>query len=160
SQVPTINLYKYTAQFSNPTVDLVSTAAFGTEQFDFALPVDLDLDGDLDLILAKTLENGGMPGALPKLLGSLKASYNIGAGRPQFNPAVPIPNSFETQNDLFGLQIDDFDQDGLPDLVVAYFLQKKIVIYKNTGTGFVHAFQVDDADFYARDATIIDIDKD
>lgn len=82
---------------------------------DFALPVDLDQDGLNDLILAQ-LWDGSQAFSGP--LGAVRVLYNTGGqNSPDFTVGQRelLPTS---ANPILGVHIDDFDQDGMPDLAV------------------------------------------
>lgn len=82
---------------------------------DFALPVDLDQDGLNDLILAQLWD--GSP-TFTGPLGAVRALYNTGAQSAPAFAASPREVLATSTNAILGVQIDDFDQDGLPDLAV------------------------------------------
>ena len=82
---------------------------------DFALPVDLDQDGLNDLILAQLWDGSqGFSGPL----GAVRVLYNSGGeNSPQFTQS-PRELVATPGNPILGVHIDDFDQDGMPDLAV------------------------------------------
>lgn len=82
---------------------------------DFALPVDLDQDGLNDLILAQ-LWDGSQAFSGP--LGAVRVLYNAGSQNSPDFPMIQREIVATAATPILGVHIDDFDQDGMPDLAV------------------------------------------
>lgn len=125
---------------------------------DIALPIDLDKDGDLDLVLIKTLE---VQSGNNFVHGNVDIKINQGntASAAFTQDPINIDASY-----LIGAQVDDYDGDGLPDIVVANYAEKKFSVYHNigpnsSGSPFVATYQLT-GNYGARIAYFYDVDGD
>lgn len=82
---------------------------------DFALPVDLDQDGLNDLILAQLWDGSTM---FSGPLGAVRVLYNAGGQNSPDFPMLQRETVATAASPILGVHIDDFDQDGMPDLAV------------------------------------------
>lgn len=125
-------------------------------EHDFAIPTDLDKDGDLDLVLIKTFE---LPA--PGQFNSGQVNYLMNNGTVQ-NPMFTQDATQLNSSFLIGAQVDDFDGDGYPDIVVAEYGEKRFRVYHNLGlaqTRFSAPFELSGT-YGARSAYFQDIDGD
>lgn len=97
---------------------------------DFAIPVDFNRDGFNDLVLIQ-LWDGNAP--FGGVTGAVHVAHNSGAqGKPVFlaEHIVPVPFSPSL---VLTAKVDDFDQDGFPDLaiVTANLNGGEVLLYRN-----------------------------
>lgn len=143
-------------QITGSTINGTGNQHSPMPEHDFAIPTDLDKDGDLDLVLVKTFE---LP--TPGNLTSGKVHYLMNNGNvksPTFTQdATQLNSSY-----LIGAQVDDFDGDGYPDIVVAEYVEKRFRVYHNLGlaqTSFSAPFDLSGT-YGARSAYFQDLDGD
>jgi len=121
---------------------------------DFALPVDLDLDGDYDLVLGKTFDFS--PSFKP---GAINIVLNSGSNKDPNFKSSPLAIA---ASDLLEVRVDDYDKDGYYDLITSLYASKKIVVYRNDlgkGGAFSPVYELT-GKFGGRTATFVDIDGD
>ncbi len=114
------------------TPQVIQTGAGSTDAF----PVDLDNDGDLDVLIPQvTLAVGNLAQALltrsvdVTLVAHMMREGRLGGPVPLYDVALPLEGGRGSAWSLF----EDLDGDGLPDLAVA--VDGRLSCYRGTGSG-------------------------
>lgn len=127
-QATTAHLGKLDVAPGSPTFEVLDKLTIPVS--DFAIPVDLNADGFNDLVLVQ-LWDGNTP--LTDVRGAVHIAHNSG-GEGKFIFAqehiVPVPIN---PGVVLTVKVDDFDQDGFPDLaiVTATLAGGDVLLYHN-----------------------------
>ncbi|HBZ96461.1 MAG TPA: hypothetical protein DEO57_01290 [Phycisphaerales bacterium] len=87
---------------------------------------DLDLDGDLDVVVPHWDEAAVQPSVAPSLVATL---INDGTG--QFSAGTSVSIGVQPR----GMEIDDFNRDGFPDVIVCNLQSDDVTLLLNDGDG-------------------------
>lgn len=111
------------------------------------VPVDIDGDRDIDLVVADTTDSEPLDGKFVSAPNAVVIMRNAGT-----SIEFPMEQQQRIATQLSAMAAEDMDRDGLPDLVIA--LQGKVQVIRNKGGAEAGVFELNPNDFATLDVAL------